>query len=86
MQAYQIMPDEEMLTIQDVILNTSVEQIVSRPGIRANCDVCGEEIMNEREILQEGLVLCRTCVMGGYYQLTQVSPLRIPLPETLVTI
>ena len=85
MQAYQVIPDEEMLTVQEVILTMPVGQIISRPGVRVNCDVCGEEIMNEREILLEELTLCRTCAKGGYYQLPQVSPLRIPLPETLVT-
>jgi len=71
MQAYQIMPDKEMLTIQEVILNTPVEQIVSQPGLRVNCDVCGEEIMNERELHQNGLTLCPPCAYGGYYQVEQ---------------
>jgi formylmethanofuran dehydrogenase subunit E len=68
MQAYQTMPDEAMLTIQEVTLNTPIEKIVSRPGLRVNCDVCGEEIMNEREVLRSGLSLCRVCAEGGYYQ------------------
>lgn len=68
MQAYQGMPDEEMLTLQEVTLNTPVEQIVSRPGIRVNCSICGEEIMNEREAIRDGLVYCRACDGNGYYQ------------------
>ena len=68
MQAYQIMPDNEMMTVQEVILNTPIEQIVSLPGLRVNCDVCGEEIMNEREVVREGLTLCRACANGGYCQ------------------
>jgi len=68
MQAYQTMPDEEMLTVQQVPLNTSIRQVVSRPGLRVSCDICGEEIMNEREILCSDLTLCRACVGGGYYQ------------------
>jgi formylmethanofuran dehydrogenase subunit E len=68
MQAYQVMPDEEMLTIQEVVLNTPVGEIISRAGVRVNCDVCGEEIMNDREILREGLTLCHTCAGDGYYQ------------------
>ncbi len=77
MQAYQFMTDEDMLTVQEVVLNTPIEQIVSRPGIRVNCDICGEEIMNEREIRQNGLTLCFPCAHGGYYQLPQVSILEI---------
>ena len=68
MQAYQFMSDEEMLTLQNVTLNTPIRDIVSRPGIRVNCDVCGEEIMNEREIYRDGSTLCRTCAGEGYYQ------------------
>ncbi len=73
MQAYQSMLDEEMLTVQEVVLSTPVEQIVSRPGVRVNCDICGEEIMNEREIHQNSLTLCIPCARGGYYQLPQIS-------------
>lgn len=71
MQAYQIMPDDEMFTITEVQLAASIEYIVSRPGIRVNCDVCGEEIMNEREVKQNGLTLCRACAHGGYYLVEQ---------------
>lgn len=68
MQAYQTMPDEEMTTVQEVSLNISIEQIVSRPGMRVNCDICGEEIMNERETLRDGLILCQSCAGDGYYR------------------
>ena len=68
MQAYQIMPDEEMFTVQEVTLGKSIEQILSRPGMRVNCDICGEEIMNEREVRKNEMILCRPCAFGGYYQ------------------
>ncbi|MDO9300873.1 MAG: FmdE family protein [Anaerolineales bacterium] len=71
MQAYQIMPNEVMFNAQDVTLNVSIQSIVSKPGLRANCDVCGEEIMNEREVHQNGMTLCHTCAHGGYYHVEQ---------------
>jgi formylmethanofuran dehydrogenase subunit E len=71
MKAYQIMPDAEMLAAQEVTLAVSLAQILSRPGIRVNCDVCGEEIMNEREIKHNGLTLCLPCARGGYYFIEQ---------------
>jgi formylmethanofuran dehydrogenase subunit E len=67
MQAYKIMPEEEMFTIRKVTLHTPIEAILSRPGVRVNCDMCGEEIMNERELKRNGLTLCRPCAHGGYY-------------------
>ncbi len=68
MQAYRVLPDEQLLRVVDVVLATSVEEIVSRPGIRTDCAVCGEEIMNEREIVRDGLVLCRACAGTAYYR------------------
>jgi formylmethanofuran dehydrogenase subunit E len=68
MQAYQVMPDEEMFTVTPVLLNLPLKHIISRPGVRVNCDLCGEEIMNEREIEQDNLTLCRACAGNPYYQ------------------
>jgi formylmethanofuran dehydrogenase subunit E len=69
MQSYRIMPDDDMFTITEVQLAISIEAILSRPGIRVDCDVCGEEIMNEREVKQNGLTMCRACAGRSYYQL-----------------
>ncbi len=77
MQAYQVIPDEEMFTIQEVVLNSPVEEIVSRPGVRVNCDVCGEEIINEREIHRDGLGLCHACAGKAYY--ASAEPITLPL-------
>lgn len=74
MRAYQVMTNDEMLTLQEVILGTPVKQIISRPGVRVNCEVCGEEIINNREILCDGLTLCRACDGDSYYQPLMRSP------------
>lgn len=78
MQAYQSMSEEELFTTTEVQLTVSVDEIVSHPGIRINCDLCGEEIMNEREIRHQGIVLCRACVSPAYYQLPISIPMFIP--------
>ena len=68
---YQRMPVDELLCVQEVELNTPIEQIISRPGLHAICDGCGEEIMNEREVVREGRPLCRSCAGESYYRLVQ---------------
>lgn len=73
LQAYQILPDEELLSLQEVHLKTSLDKLISKPGVRINCDICGEEIINERQVQDEGLTLCRSCAGNGYY-----SPMRKP--------
>jgi formylmethanofuran dehydrogenase subunit E len=78
LQAYQTMPDEELLSFQPVRLRVPIQQIVSRAGVRVNCDHCGEEIINEREIIINGQSICRACASDGYYH--QPEELCLPLP------
>lgn len=70
--AYQRMPVDRLLKVQEVQLTTSLEAIVSRPRKRAICDVCGEEIMNEREVCGGGSILCRACAGQPYYLVKDV--------------
>jgi formylmethanofuran dehydrogenase subunit E len=77
MQAYQIMPDDEMFTVFPVRLNNPIRAIISSPALRVNCDVCGDEIINQREVHREGLTLCLTCAGDGYYRPIS-SPVKIP--------
>lgn len=65
---YQRMKAEELLTWQSVTLTLSLEEIVSKAGLRAHCDVCGEEIINGREVAVHNGTLCRFCAGGEYYQ------------------
>ncbi len=68
LHGYQIMPDDELLTVQSVSLNVPIEDIVSRAGVRVNCAECGEEIINEREVLRDGRPYCRPCAGQTYYR------------------
>lgn len=64
---YERMPDDLMFGIQSVALTQSIKEIISRAGVRVTCDVCGEEIINEREVRRETAVLCRSCAGESYY-------------------
>lgn len=63
---YQRMPPDDLLIARPVRLRLSIDQLVSRPGVRATCARCGEEILNEREVIRGGQVLCQACADGGY--------------------
>lgn len=71
---YQRMPAQELLRIEYVELKTPIEKIISRAGHKVLCSHCGEEIMNEREVIQEGVVLCRACAGDAYYQPLEAWP------------
>ena len=64
---YQVMPASELFVVQHVQLNTPLSQIISRPGRKTICEICREEIINGREVLNEGAVLCRACAGESYY-------------------
>jgi formylmethanofuran dehydrogenase subunit E len=67
LKGYQVMPDEELFTFQRVKLLIPASQIISRQNARAYCAVCGEEIINEREVVVDNIVMCQTCGNGSYY-------------------
>ncbi len=68
LEAYQVMPDELLLVWQPVLLTPSVSELLSRPGVRVLCAACGEEVINEREVVVNGRSLCRSCAGDAYYQ------------------
>ncbi|MEO5951023.1 MAG: FmdE family protein [Chloroflexia bacterium] len=71
LEAYQVMPTCELLLFEQVELTVSMPELISQPGLRATCSICGEEIMNEREVLGsiEGQALCRHCAgVDSYYR------------------
>jgi formylmethanofuran dehydrogenase subunit E len=67
MTSYQTMPDQELMNIQEVTLNFSLDELISHSGKRVNCERCGEEVINEREVIFEGKIYCQSCAEGGYY-------------------
>ncbi len=75
---YQQMPVEELLVSQPVTLSQPIETLLSRPSARAICQACGEEVINERELIHEGTVLCRPCAGERYYRVRAEAQ-----PETI---
>jgi formylmethanofuran dehydrogenase subunit E len=65
---YKSMPADELFDVQSVELVTPVAAYLSRPGAKAICAGCGEEVINEREVRRDGQAYCRTCAGEGYYR------------------
>jgi len=64
---YKYIPDELLFRWQWVQLSVPVKQIIGQAGKRAMCEVCGEEIINQREVMHEGTTLCRSCAGESYF-------------------
>lgn len=67
LEAYKVMPDEELFAIQDVQVELRPEDMPGKPLRRVVCDECGEHVQDMREVRRDGKVLCVACAEGGYY-------------------
>lgn len=70
---YQHIPDELLFHWQWVELTVPVRQIVGRAGRRAACEICGEEIINQREVVCGEAVLCKTCAGEAYFRAVSIT-------------
>jgi formylmethanofuran dehydrogenase subunit E len=62
--AYGVMPDTELLTLEPVLIRP---EWLDRRRVRVPCQLCGEGVNYGREVVSDGLTLCRPCFAGGYY-------------------
>jgi formylmethanofuran dehydrogenase subunit E len=70
---YQRIPDELLLHWQWVKLTIPMKQVVGQAGTRVTCEICGEEIINQREVIREGTVMCKSCADASYFYFTEHS-------------
>lgn len=67
LDAYQQLPVAALFCWEPVKLALDLKAIISKHGLRVNCAACGEEILNEREIMVDGQPYCHTCAGDTYY-------------------
>lgn len=67
LEAYQRIPNEELFILREVKLTIDLSAIVGKPGMRVTCSECEEEILNQREVVRNGKLLCRSCAGDGYW-------------------
>lgn len=60
-------PEEELLLIKDVVVHLRPEDLPGKPLTTCNCDLCGEKIMDGREIDHLGQTYCRPCFQQERY-------------------
>ena len=65
--SYQTIPDADLLDFKWVTMRIDIPALIGQAGTRVTCNTCGEEILNQREILWESKILCRACAGQAYY-------------------
>jgi formylmethanofuran dehydrogenase subunit E len=85
--AYQIMPESELFTVQEVSVRIPEFDRPGKPLRRVACDRCGEGINDGREIQLDGETLCRACAHGAYYDGDRVAAMTVlPVRELSLTV
>jgi formylmethanofuran dehydrogenase subunit E len=69
MFAYREMPDDDLFTQQWVKVALPAEELPGYKGDRMVCAECGEGINFRREVLRDGLIVCRACSGERYYEI-----------------
>lgn len=64
---YQRIPDELLLDWQWVQLTVPLQQMIGQAGKRVTCEICGEEIINQWEVICSGHIICRSCAGESYF-------------------
>ena len=67
LEAYKIMPEEELFSFQDVKADIPECDMPGRPLRRVQCEGCGDYVQDCREVEQDGKILCRACAGQRYY-------------------
>ena len=67
LEAYKIMPDEELFQWKETKVSIPEEDMPGRPIARVQCEKCGEHVQDRREVNIEGKLHCKACAYGGYY-------------------
>jgi len=68
LEAYKIMPDDEIFGWKEVEVSIPEEDMPGRPLRRIKCDTCGEYVQDRRDVSLDGKLLCKACAHGAYYK------------------
>ncbi|HYW43841.1 MAG TPA: FmdE family protein [Bryobacteraceae bacterium] len=68
MRAYREMADGELFDVQWVRVHVPPEDLPGYKAPRAVCAQCGEGVNFRREVVVDGVTLCRACAGERYYE------------------
>ncbi len=62
-----MVPVEELFDVTEVSVKMKPEDLPGRPLTIVTCAICGERVMDKREVVRDGKVLCKPCAGGVNY-------------------
>ena len=66
---FDAISDEELFSISNVKIHYRPEDLPGKPLDAMICPVCGEEVIDGRQVVRNGVAMCKACAGGSYYEL-----------------
>ena len=66
---FETLTDEDMFSVTRVKVNYRQEDMPGKPCDAMDCPKCGEEVIDGRQVVRDGLAMCKACADGAYYEL-----------------
>ena len=60
--------DEEAFSWREVKIELPDGELPGPPVSVVACQACGEDVLDRKEVVKDGRVLCRACAEGAYYR------------------
>jgi formylmethanofuran dehydrogenase subunit E len=60
--------DEDIFLIQEVVVPLKPEDLPGRPQRRITCPICGEDVLDGRDVNSKDGPICRACAGEAYYK------------------
>jgi formylmethanofuran dehydrogenase subunit E len=67
LEAYKRMPDSVLFRVQKVRVDMDEYDMPGPTRKKVSCGRCGQTIRDNREVIQNGRILCKPCAHGAYF-------------------
>jgi len=67
LEAYKRIPDSVLFRVQKVQVDMSEYDLPGPTRKKVSCGQCGQAIRDNREVIQNGHILCKPCAHGAYF-------------------
>ncbi len=79
LEAYKVMPLEELFEVQEVRVRLSELDLPGRPRRKVRCESCGVYIRDGREVEVSGKTLCKPCAGSAYFEVKRSLDIKLDL-------
>jgi formylmethanofuran dehydrogenase subunit E len=67
LEAYKRMPDSVLFRVQKVRVDLSKYDLPGPTRKKVSCSQCNQVVRDDREVVQNGHILCKPCAQGAYF-------------------